>query len=207
MQEILLSLPYFGPISHFRELVKPASIRFENEDNYQKQTYRNRMYIYDANGKLLLNIPIKHLPKSNPKQHQKYKDVQIDPEYKWQKQHWKSLKTAYQTSPFFEYYEDELAPLYQKEFKYLMDFNYSCFEVICECLQLKIDFDKTSEYIEKPENLIDKRELINAKLQIQIPEYNQVFQAKQGFLPNLSMLDLMFNEGPNSINYLKEVRR
>ena len=207
MQEILLSLPYFGPISHFMELVKPGLIRFENEENYQKQTYRNRMFIYDTNGKLLLNIPIKHLPKSNPKQHQKYKDVQIDPEYKWQKQHWKSLKTAYQTSPFFEYYEDELAPLYQKEFKYLMDFNYSCFEVICGCLQLSIDFDKTSEYIQEPKNTIDKRELINAKTQIQIPEYNQVFQEKLGFLPNLSMLDLMFNEGPNAINYLRETQK
>jgi hypothetical protein len=206
MQEILLSLPYFGPISHFMELVKPANIRFENEDNYQKQTYRNRMYIYDANRKLLLNIPIKHLPKCNPKQHQKYKDVKIDPEYKWQKQHWKSLKTAYQTSPFFEFYEDELAPLYQKELKYLMDFNYSCFEVICGCLQLNIDFEKTLEFIPEPENVDDKRELINAKIEIQIPEYNQVFQEKHGFLPNLSMLDLMFNEGPNSLNYLKKVR-
>lgn len=206
MQEILLSLPYFGSISHFKELVKPALIKFENEDNYQKQTYRNRMFIYDTNGKLLLNIPIKHLSKSSPKQHQKYKDVQIDPEYKWQKQHWKSLKTAYQTSPFFEYYEDELAPLYQKEFKYLMDFNYSCFEVICGCLQLNIDFYKTSEYIPEPKNAIDKRELINAKIQLQISEYNQVFMEKHGFLPNLSILDLMFNEGPNSINYLKEVR-
>jgi hypothetical protein len=70
---------------------------------------------------------------------------------------------------------------------------------------LKLDFDKTSEYSQEPENAIDKRELINAKTQIQIPEYNQVFQEKQGFLSNLSMLDLMFNEGPNSINYLKEV--
>lgn len=209
MQNILLSLPYFGPISHFRELVKPALISLENEDNYQKQTYRNRLYIYDSNGKLLLNIPIKHLeasgPKTNPKQHQKYKNVLIDGQYKWQRQHWKSLKTAYQTSPFFEYYEDELAPLYQKEFKYLMDFNYQCFEVICECLQLKINFNKTSEYLQEPENAIDKRELINAKIQIQIPQYNQVFQEKHGFLPNLSILDLMFNEGPNSITKL-EVR-
>ncbi len=204
MQEILLSLPYFGPVSHFRELVKPALIRFENEDNYQKQTYRNRMYIYDANGRLLLNIPIKHLPKSNPKAHQKYKEVLIDPDYKWQKQHWKSLKTAYQSSPFFEYYEDELLPLYQKEFKYLMDFNYACFEVICGCLGLPVTFEKTSEYMEDPENNIDRRGLINAKNQIQVPQYNQVFQEKNGFLPNLSTLDLLFNEGPNSINLLKE---
>lgn len=115
MEEILLHIPYFGPVSHFREIVKPGLIWFENEDNYQKQTYRNRTYIYGANGKLILNIPIKHLNAPGVKQHQKYKDVRIENDFKWQKQHWKSLKSAYQTSPFFEFYEDDIAPLFHKE--------------------------------------------------------------------------------------------
>lgn len=203
MPDILLHLPYFGPVSHFRELVKPAKVWFEVEDNYQKQTYRTRMYIYGANGKLLLNIPVKHLNKAK-KQHQKYKDVRIESDFKWQLNHWKSLKSAYQTSPFFEYYEDELAPLYHKEFKFLMDFNFRCFEVISECLQLEVDFGKTSQYIKDPENMLDKRDLINAKRITTIPQYNQVFITKKGFLPDLSILDLMFNEGPNSVNYLRE---
>lgn len=163
------------------------------------------MYIYGANGKLLLNIPIKHLPKTIPKHHQKYRDVKLEEDFSWQKQHWKSLKSAYQTSPFFEFYEDEIAPLYHQEYKYLMDFNYDCFQVICECLQLEINYKKTLEYIRDPQNLLDKRDLINAKKEILIPEYQQVFMEKKGFLPNLSMLDLMFNEGPNSINYLKQL--
>ncbi len=204
MEEILLHLPYFGPVVHFRELVKPAKIWFENEDNYQKQTYRNRMYIYGANGKLLLNIPIKHL-NSGAKHHQKYKDVKIENDFKWQKQHWKSLKSAYQTSPFFEFYEDDLAPLYHGEQDFLMDFNYRCFEVIKDCLRLDINFNKTNEYIRKPKDLTDKRELINAKMDHELPAYNQVFQEKKGFISNLCFLDLMFNEGPNSINYLKEL--
>ncbi|MCF4101375.1 WbqC family protein [Gillisia sp. M10.2A] len=206
MQEILLNLPYFGPVTHFREIVKPTLIWFENEDNYQKQTYRNRMYIYGANGKLLLNIPIKHLPKSPVKQYQKYKEVRIDNDMKWQKQHWKSLKSAYQTSPFFEFYEDELAPLYNRDFEYLMDFNYACFETISECLQLDIDYKKTTEYIKQPENLLDKRNLINAKVAVEIPPYNQVFQEKEGFLSNLSILDLLFNEGPNALMYLNAMK-
>ena len=206
MQEILLHLPYFGPVSHFGELVKPAEIYFENEDNYQKQTFRNRMYIYAANGKLLLNIPVKHLPKTNPRQHQKYKEIKIEKDLKWQKQHWKSLKSAYQTSPFFEFYEDELAPLYHKDYNFLMDFNYDCFEVICSCLQLEIDFKKTTEYFHVAKDFIDKRERINAKTNIQIPKYVQVFQDKHGFLSNLSILDLLFNEGPNSLNYLKSLK-
>lgn len=204
MEEILLHLPYFGPVSHFREVVRPAQIWFENEDNYQKQTYRNRTYIYGANGKLTLNIPIKHLNAPGVKLHQKYKDVRIENDFKWQKQHWKSLKSAYQTSPFFEYYEDDMAPLFYKEETFLMEFNYKCFDLVCDCLQLKIDFNKTEEYIRRPESMKDLRGLINAKTPVEIPLYNQVFQEKEGFIPDLSILDLMFNEGPNAVNYLKD---
>ncbi len=204
MEEILLHLPYFGPVSHFREVVKPAGIWFENEDNYQKQTYRNRTYIYGANVKLILNIPIKHLNSPGVKQHQKYKDVRIENDFKWQKQHWKSLKSAYQTSPFFEFYEDEIAPLYHTEERFLMEFNYKCFHLVCECLQFNIEYKRTEEYIRQPEGIKDMRGLINAKKEIKIPLYHQVFQQKKGFIPDLSILDLMFNEGPNAGNYLRE---
>lgn len=203
MEEILLHLPYFGPVSHFREIVRPAEIWFENEDNYQKQTYRNRTYIYGANGKLILNIPVKHLNSPGVKLHQKYKDVKIENDFNWQKQHWKSLKSAYQTSPFFEFYEDDIAPLFHKEETFLMEFNYKCFDLVCECLQLKINYKKTEEYIRQPEEMIDLRGLINAKKKVEIPFYNQVFQEKEGFISDLSILDLMFNEGPNAVNYLR----
>ena len=163
------------------------------------------MYIYGANGILLLNIPVKHL-NSGAKHHQKYKEVRIENDFKWQKQHWKSLKSAYQTSPFFEFYEDDLAPLYHQEQKFLMDFNYRCFERITDCLKLNIHFSKTTEYIREPIGTNDKRELINAKKQFDLPPYNQVFQEKKGFLSNLSFLDLMFNEGPNSLNYLNDLK-
>lgn len=163
------------------------------------------MYIYGANGKLLLNIPIKHLHSPGVKQHQKYRDVRIENDFKWQQQHWKSLKAAYQTSPFFEFYEDDLAPLYHREFKFLMDFNYHCLESAAECLQIKTEYKKTSEYIREPQDKEDKRHLINAKEKRMILPYNQVFQEKKGFIPDLSILDLMFNEGPNSLNYLKDL--
>lgn len=205
MEEILLHLPYFGSVNHFRELVRPAVIWFENEDNYQKQTFRNRTYIYGANGKLSLNIPIKHLHSPGVKKHQKYRDVKIEYDFKWQQQHWKSLKSAYQTSPFFEFYEDDLAPLYYQKETYLMDFNYRCLELLMECLQIKINYHRTTGFIKDPGELIDKRHLINAKKEILNPVYNQVFQEKSGFLPNLGILDLMFNEGPNTINYLQNL--
>ncbi|WP_010231258.1 WbqC family protein [Gillisia marina] len=203
MKEILVSLPYFGPISQFKELVNTSKVWIEKEDNFQKQTYRNRMYIYGANGKLSLNIPIKHLPKTEVKVHQKYSEVKIDNEDRWQSVHWKSLKTAYQTSPFFEFYEDELAPLFSKEYVRLYEFNQDCFKTILECLQLDLEFEYTSEYNKEPENLVDLRSLANAKSSVAIPEYMQVFQEKHGFLSNLCILDLLFNEGPNAVEYLR----
>lgn len=205
MEETLLHLPYFGPIDQFKELLQAKVVWFENEDNYQKQTYRNRMYIYGANGRLLLNIPIKHLNSPGVKKHQKYKDVRIENDFDWQKQHWKSLKSAYQTSPFFEFYEDDLAPLFHNKFTRLLEFNYACFHNVCDCLQLEIDYRKTPEYIREPEGKKDMRDLINAKQNRKIQPYTQVFQNKKGFLHNLSILDLMFNEGPNSVNYLREL--
>ena len=203
MTKILIHPAYFGPIDQFSAMAHAEEVLFENEDNYQKQTYRNRTYIYGANGKLILNIPIKHLNSPGVKQHQKYRDVMIENDFKWQKQHWKSLKSAYQTSPFFEFYEDDIAPLFHKEESYLMEFNYKCFQLVCECLQLEINYKKTEEYIRHPQDIKDMRGLINAKKEIEIPVYNQVFQEKEGFLPDLSILDLMFNEGPNAVNYLR----
>lgn len=202
MREILLHPAYFGSIAQFSVLAKADRVFFENEDNYQKQTYRNRQYIYGANGKLLLNIPVKHTHK---KGHQKYKDVKIDNVFRWQTTHWKSLQTAYRTSPFFEFYEDDFAPLYKKPTTFLMDFNYRCMEKVWEILELEVDYVKTEKYSTRWENLIDLRHLVDAKAKN--PEgqnpYPQVFQDKHGFLKNLSVLDLLFNEGPRTGEYLE----
>ena len=203
MEELLLHPCYFGSISQFVALAKAPSVRFENEDNYQKQSYRNRMYIYGANGKLLLNIPIKHT--GDKTQHQKYKDVSIEKDFNWQKQHWKSLQTAYRTSPFFEFYEDDFEPLYTNSYKYLIDFNYDCLRVALESLQLEIEFSKTSTYSLYPEATLDGRKLVDAKskVSVNLEPYTQVFQNKYGTIKNLSIVDLIFNEGPNALSYLE----
>jgi len=211
MKEILIHPAYFGPVSQFVALVKADRVFFENEDNYQKQTYRNRMYIYDSNGKLLLNIPIRHRsaltgePKEAGK-HQLYKEVKIENDFEWQKQHWRALKASYQTSPFFEFYEDEIYPIYHTKFEYLMDFNYACLGFVTDALQLAIEINKTSEYILHPQDKSDLRSLINAKSKLKFNQdtYTQVFKDKHGFISDLSILDLIFNEGPNSLNFLQE---
>lgn len=203
MQTLLLHPCYFGPVSQYVALSKAGKVLFENEDNYQKQTYRNRMYIYGANGKLSLNIPIKH--SGNKSQHQKYREVRIENDFDWQKQHWRSLQTVYRTSPFFEFYEDEFQPLYHRKYDYLLDFNYDCLELALECLQLELKYSKTDEFILNPAEITDARPLVQAKN----PEkhvfepYTQVFASKFGYLNDLSIVDLIFNEGPNALNYLE----
>lgn len=193
---------YFGTITQYVVMAKTTSVVFENEDNYQKQTYRNRTYIYGANGKLLLSIPIKH---SRDKGRQLYKDVRIENDFPWQSLHWKSIETAYRTSPFFEYYEDEFIHLFEKPKKFLLDFNYECMQVVSTCIQLDTPYTKTSEYIKSPEEHIDLRALINAKKEkpYSLTSYIQVFTEKKGFIPNLSILDLLFNEGTNTLTYLE----
>ncbi|MFD2565555.1 WbqC family protein [Aquimarina rubra] len=202
MKTTLLHPMYFGSIAQYAAIAQSNAIVFENQDNYQKQTYRNRTYIYGANGKLLLTIPIKHLGNGSK---QLYKDVRIENEFQWQMLHWKSMQSAYRTSPFFEYYEDELVHLFEKRKEFLLDFNYECMEVMLDCLQLDIPYTKTKTYQKDPKDLTDLRILVNSKKEKQhkLAEYIQVFSDKLEFLPNLSILDLLFNEGTSALSYLE----
>ncbi|MFV9550196.1 WbqC family protein [Algibacter sp. PT7-4] len=199
--KIIIHPTYFPNIATFTAIANANNVVFEMDDNFLKQTYRNRTYIYGANGKLGLNIPVIHSQKNR----QKYKDVKIFNEDNWQSQHWKSLLSAYRTSPFFEYYEDEIKHLFTEKTNFLLDFNLKCFEVICECLQLEINTSKTEVYQKSFEDKTDFRHLVHAKKEpiYNFENYTQVFNSKHGFIENLSILDLLFNEGPNALNYLE----
>lgn len=199
----MLFLPtYFAPISQYIEIFKNKNIVFEVEDNYQKQTYRSRCNIYGANGKLTLNIPIIHNGK------QKTKDVKIDNSAIWQKQHLKSLKSAYYSSPFFEFYIDNLHPLYENKTTFLLDFNLRCHEFIMNALQSEISYSKTDIY-EVNSQIKDCRNLAIAKNEkdYNLKPYFQVFNDKFGFIPNLSVLDLLFMEGMSSETYLEQSKK
>lgn len=208
LMQTLLHPTYFPNIAAFAIIIGDKVI-WEVEDNYQKQTYRNRCYISTDQGKHMLTIPIKHV--GGKEGRQKYKEVRLDNSYSWQRQHWRTLQTAYRTSPFFEYYEDDIAPLFEKEHLFLLDFNLRTIETICNCLQIKMSSKKTLTYqknIEMPRQglkTVDARFLVNAKKEIQLVQetYTQVFGSRHGFIKNLSVLDLLFNEGPHTISFLK----
>jgi len=203
----LILLPtIFSPIIQYVAIANSYGVVFENEDNYQKQTYRNRYYIYGANGKQLLNIPIIH---NKDKGYLKTKDVLIDKSYSWQKLHIKSLQTSYRSSPYFEFYEDELLNLFNNKFKYLIDLNIQSFQLILDFLQLELYYEKTNEYHLEYDNTIDFRNLVNAKSKSKysFKNYTQVFDNKFGFISNLSILDLIFNEGPNALEYLENHKK
>jgi len=199
---ILLHPTYFPSISHYVAMAQAAELVFEVEDNFQKQTNRNRMYIHSANGIQMLNIPIKHTKEGV---YQKFKDVEIEYAFGWQKQHFKSLEAAYRTSPFFEYFEDDIRPVFEKHYKYMLDLNLEIHEIITGCLGVTWPFAKTEEYVKEiPAGLTDFRGLANGKKDVnQFESYVQVFDDKNGFLNNLSILDLLFNEGRNAVDYLK----
>lgn len=191
---------YFSPISQYSEIVKSDVITFEVEDNFQKQTYRNRCYIYGANGKQLLNIPVSHTSGS---QRKKTKDTLVSNESNWQRHHYKSIQIAYRSSPFFEFYEDDLVSIFKKKYKYLLDVNLDTFHFFNEALDLKKNFGKTTDY-NIVSTLQDYRYLADVKQEKRsgLTPYIQVFDDKHGFIENLSMLDLLFMEGPNSFSYL-----
>lgn len=197
---VLIHPNYFPVISHFKLMVNSKKIIFELNDNFKKQTYRNRTYIYGANGLLLLSIPVIHSQKNR----KKFKDVKIAYDHDWLSQHWKSFQTSYRSSPFFEYYEDKLVDLYKKKEKYLYDFNLRSIDVLFEMLQINIDYDFTKSYNENYSEALDFRnnyDKLNSDFGVK--QYTQVFESKHGYIENLSALDLIFNEGPNAINFLK----
>lgn len=202
MKNTVIHPTYFPSISHCVAMAQSERIVFEMEDNFQKQTNRNRTYIYSPNGIQLLNIPVKHSKET----HQKTKEIRIENDFNWQKQHFKSLEAAYRTSPFFEFFEDEIRPIFEKKHHFLMDLNFETMEFATKCLRMKLDYGTTTEYFHEVDSneMLDFRNLVDGKKdQSQFESYTQVFDDKHGFLSNLSVLDLLCNEGKYALDYLK----
>lgn len=194
---------YFGPLSYYAELIQHEKIQFEAFENFPKQTYRNRCYIQSANRKLRLGVPIVHDGVRT------FKDIRVSNDSPWRGEHFKSLVSAYRSSPYFEYYEDDLVPIFGKQHQFLLDINMMTFEFINSKLKLGLEYKLTESYREV-ETERDFRKQFSPKIKpnpADFPTYMQVFDEKQDFLPDLSILDLLCNEGPNSTTYLKNLIR
>ena len=206
MSTALLQTTYFGPIQWYQKLYRYDHCLIEQYDSFQKQTYRNRCVIATANGTQALTVPIEHLPlTSHPSP--LVKDLRISDHNQWRRVHWNALQSAYSESPFFEYYADDLRPFFEKKYDFLIDFNEDIRQKVCELIDIHPNVEYTSEYISHLSSLDDFRDVINAKhpkpdADFEAKEYWQVFQHKHGFQSNLSILDLLFNLGPESVFYL-----
>ena len=210
MSTALLQTTYFGPIQWYQKLYRYDHCLIEQYDSFQKQTYRNRCVIATANGTQALTVPIEHLPlTSHPSP--LVKDLRISDHNQWRRVHWNALQSAYSESPFFEYYADDLHPFFEKKYDFLIDFNEDIRQKVCELIDFKPSVEYTKEFTSdnslQTSVIFDFRDVINAKhpkpdADFEAKEYWQVFQHKHGFQSNLSILDLLFNLGPESVFYL-----
>lgn len=201
MTTVLLQTTYFGPVQWYQKLHRYDHVLIEQYDSYQKQTYRNRCIIATANGRQSLTVPMEH-------NSQFVKDLRISDHNQWRRIHWNALQSAYSESPFFEYYADDIRPFFEKKYSFLVDFNEEIRQKMCELIDIRPHVKYTTAYqtnVHTP--YLDFRNVIHAKhpqpdSDFCLKKYWQVFQHKYGFQANLSILDLLFCMGPESIFYL-----
>jgi hypothetical protein len=203
-QTLLLPTSYLPPIEYMVCFIQANDIYIELYETYPKQTYRNRCKIYSANGLLSLSIPV---TKKNGN-HTFTKNILINNVENWQKNHWKAIESAYNASPYFMYYKDELLPFYIETPKSLIEFNIILLYKLLELIGINKKIKFTSEYNKNTSGLRNLRNHFNPKKENKsfiTPRYFQVFEEKFGFQSNLSILDLLFNEGPNTLNFLQNI--
>lgn len=200
----LLCSAYFGPVQWYQKLARYGRIVIEQHDNYQKQTYRNRCLIATTAGTQALSVPIEK--PSSPKC--EMKDIRVSDHGNWRHLHWNALASAYGESPFFDFYADEIAPFFERKYEFLFDFNMETTLTMCRLLDIEPHIELTKEYVKTPpEGVSDFRETINPKHPGSDPDFNpqpyyQVYAQKNGFKANLSILDLLMNEGNEAALHL-----
>ena len=198
MSVAYLSTAFLGPVQYYSKLVSFDEIRIEAEENYPNQTYRNRCMIAAANGVQALTVPVEkpEVLKAATR------DIRISDHGNWRHLHWNALVSAYNMSPFFEYYADDFRPFYEKKYIFLIDYNDAIQTTICNLLDIHPKISHTNKYEQSVENdfrnVIDPRHPLPDETFSPNPYY-QVFREKHGFIPNLSIVDLLFNMGPESI--------
>ncbi len=206
---VLLVTSYWPNLHYFFYVLNASIINIEQFDNYSKQSYRNRTQILSANGILNLSIPIK-----KNKSEKVINSIEISYKEDWQKNHWRAITSAYKNSPYFDFFEEDLKVFYSNKYNLLIDYNTDQLEFIVKVLKQKKDIQLTKQYERNPESVIDLRTIIHPKqsylsdklLANKLDQsYYQTFENKISFTPNLSILDLLFNKGLHTIDYLKSI--
>lgn len=198
-ESIIVSTSYFPPIGYFAALFKAREIFIDLEETYTKQTCRNHTNIYGPNGKQTLSIPVTR-PGGN---HTKTRDILISYALPWQRTHWRAIEAAYNNSPFFLYYKDYFIPFFDKEYEFLADYNWEILETLFRLLRISREIRLTETYVRNPEGMPDLRTELTAKhAAFNNPSYTQTFSERHGFISNLSIIDLIFNLGPETPEYL-----
>jgi len=201
---IILPSSCFAPIVQFSIVSDTELYAIEAKEHFVKQSYRSRFQIFGANGVLNLVIPLKKW-----KNHTPIEKIEVSYDEDWQQLHWRSIESAYRASPFFEFYEEEIRPLVFSKEAQLLNRNLLIENAINKIIGIKATLEFTSIYEAQDP---DWRTTINPKNKVEmeyapIPKYLQVFEDKHGFIPNLSILDLLFNLGPESKLYLKQLNQ
>ena len=197
MSVVYLSTAYLAPVQYYSKLKSFDEIRIETEENYPKQTYRNRCLIATTNGIQALTVPVERPEVLKAPT----RDIRVSNHGNWRHLHWNALVSAYNISPFFEYYADDFRPFYEKKYNFLIDYNEALQDIICRLIDICPKITHTGKYEPTIENdfrnVIDPRHPLPDEKFTPRPYY-QVFREKHGFLPNLSIVDLLFNMGPES---------
>ncbi len=204
MEHILLELQYLPPVQYFSKLASFPVVYLEQHEHYAKGSYRNRCHIAAVNGVQRLSIPLR----KGKNQQQSIREVQISYDEHWPSNHWHAIRSAYGNSPYFVHYADALEPVFKQKKEFLWDLNLELLQLMMKLTGLKTELRLTESYQPAPEGMLDFREKIHPKRPAQDPAfkpaaYPQVFEDRHGFLPNLSVLDLLFCAGPASGNVLR----
>ena len=206
-KDIILGSAYLAPVSYFAALYSCRKAYIERYDHYMKQTYRNRCVIASADGPLALTIPVEKSSEGKCAM----KDIRVSEHGNWRHVHRNALVAAYKQSPFFDYYADEFNAFFDRKYEFLYDFNMELTQWLCEQIDIQPELVQTGDYMDAGEGILDLREAIHPKKSAgdavsfcrPVPYY-QVFDSRHGFQPDLSVVDLLFNMGPESLLVLRD---